>query len=216
LTRDIENRRDHLSQAAYLEELDTLRISALTNGKALSLRFTYNEAWLLACDRDDAFAFLADGELPQKADEFYRKNVTRARNDRDAVIRAERAVKGAARYAETQAVRDGSAYYFDDAHSILGFFKDGEIVCDGYANVFQYLMIRAGVPCVVVSGSTRDRTTAEQGKVDHAWNKVFVKGKWLNVDVCWNDTGWGSTFLLREDADMPKLSHWPVTYTDLQ
>ena len=215
MTRAIRERRDQLSLAAYLEELDTLRVTTLTNGKALSLRFNYNEAWTLACDRDDAFAFLADGELSQKADRFYQQYVARARNDRDAVKRAERAVKGAARYAESQDVRDGSAYYFDDTHSILGFFQDGEIVCEGYAKVFQYLMIRADVPCVVVSGSTR-RTSAEQGKIDHAWNKVFVDGKWLNVDVCWNDTGWGSTFLLRSDSDMPKLSHWPVTHTALR
>lgn len=50
-------------------------------------------------------------------------------------------------------------------------------ICATYAGSFLYLCTRANIPCIVVSGD------------DHAWNTVYVDGKWLYVDVTNNDIG---------------------------
>ena len=182
------------------------------DGGVLMLRFFYNPAWELACDADDAFSYFADEELSRAANAFYQKYLDRARSPRDAVDKAKRAIVHRARYAGTKGVRDGAVYYADEAHSIVGFFKDGTIVCDGYANVFQYLMHRAGVPCVVCYGSTVSREDAEEGIKDHAWNKVQIGGKWLNMDICWADTGWPVAFDLKDNEFYAQFRHWLITH----
>ena len=169
---NLERRHDagELSDEAFRDEMDTLRITWLTGGEAVTLRFIYNAAWELACDVDDAFRFFEDEELSRKADEFYRKYVARARGPKDAVYKAKSAIVDNAHYASSVGYENGYTRYPDDAHSIVGFFKDGAIVCDGYAKVFQYLMHRAGVPCVVCYGSAVSQADAEKGVTDHADN----------------------------------------------
>lgn len=49
-------------------------------------------------------------------------------------------------------------------------------VCQNYAEIFKAMCVQAGIPCQVVSGQP-----------DHAWNRVYVDGQWLYVDVTWDD-----------------------------
>lgn len=49
--------------------------------------------------------------------------------------------------------------------------------CMTYARSFQFLCDRAGIPCLLVHSET------------HQWNKVYVGGKWWDVDVTSNDVG---------------------------
>lgn len=51
-------------------------------------------------------------------------------------------------------------------------------ICEDYAELFQALCIRFGIPCDIVTG--------EAGG-PHAWNKVFVDGQWLYMDCTWDD-----------------------------
>lgn len=48
-------------------------------------------------------------------------------------------------------------------------------LCGSYAECVQYLCDRAGIPCVTIGGE------------NHAWNVVFVNGKWLYIDSTAND-----------------------------
>lgn len=52
-------------------------------------------------------------------------------------------------------------------------------VCQDYAELFQEMCLRAGIPCEFISGYA--------GEGLHAWNRVYVDGKWLHVDCTWND-----------------------------
>lgn len=60
--------------------------------------------------------------------------------------------------------------------------SDGQsdIQCSGYAKAMLYLCNKAGIPCMVITG-TNDQ------KASHAWNKVKVDGKWYNLDCTWDD-----------------------------
>ncbi len=58
-------------------------------------------------------------------------------------------------------------------------------VCQGYAYAFKYLCDRAGIECVVVSG-TLYQSLDEPGP--HAWNAVKIDGSWYGVDVTSNDS----------------------------
>ena len=195
-------------------------IARVQNGfsemKSVTLSVVYNEAWELARDADDAFVYYEDETVSRLANRFYNLYVAGAKSDKDAVYKAKNAIVRNASYANALGFTDGEAKYPDAAHSVLGLFQNGRVVCDGYAKAFQYLMHRAGVPCVVVFGSTESAEAASNGDFNHAWNKVFVNGKWLNMDVCWADTGWPTTFDLKTDAQFAQRSHWPVTHTALK
>ena len=61
--------------------------------------------------------------------------------------------------------------------------------CSSYANAFALLCGAADVPCVTVSSQ------------DHAWNEVYVEGRWLVVDVSSNDNSRsGNLYLLTTRA----------------
>ncbi len=55
-------------------------------------------------------------------------------------------------------------------------------VCDGYAHAFYKIMNDVGVPCRIMTG------TGNGGA--HAWNTVYLAGKWYFIDVTWDSNGY--------------------------
>lgn len=60
-----------------------------------------------------------------------------------------------------------------------GCLVDGDAICQGYAEAYQLVLERAGVPCGVCSGDSINGP--------HAWNYVRINGKYYWVDVTWDD-----------------------------
>ncbi|WP_192825226.1 transglutaminase domain-containing protein [Rufibacter sp. LB8] len=56
-------------------------------------------------------------------------------------------------------------------------------VCQGYAEVFQALCTRAGIPNYLVSGYTKQQGTVDY--VAHAWVAAQLNGQWLFFDPTW-------------------------------
>ena len=52
-------------------------------------------------------------------------------------------------------------------------------VCQDYAELFRTMCIRAGIPCILVTGMGNGGS--------HAWNMVYVDGQWLYVDCTFDD-----------------------------
>lgn len=71
-----------------------------------------------------------------------------------------------------------------NAHNIYGTLIEKNVVCEGYARTFKYLLDSTNIPCIVVSGTGTD----ENGKTEnHAWNYVKLDNQWYAVDVTWDD-----------------------------
>ena len=98
--------------------------------------------------------------------------------------------------------------YANVSHSMEGFIYNNTAVCDGYAKTFEYFMSVLDIPCETVTSST------------HAWNRVVVDGRWLSIDVCWDDpVGRGDTirynyFLISEEQMASVRSHTAIAYYD--
>ncbi len=62
-----------------------------------------------------------------------------------------------------------------------------ETVCQGYASLLYYMLWSVGVPCRIVVSA------------DHAWNIVWLRGQWYNLDVTWdeNPLGPGHDYFLK-------------------
>ncbi|KAK8105711.1 hypothetical protein PG999_009070 [Apiospora kogelbergensis] len=71
----------------------------------------------------------------------------------------------------------------------------GKAVCQGYAEVYQAIALRAGLQCVVVGGHGKGYgyTPLKSGErpprrdpSGHAWNAVMIdNGEWKLLDACW-------------------------------
>lgn len=69
--------------------------------------------------------------------------------------------------------------------NIYGALYDNKVVCEGYARLFKSLMDKMNIPCIFVSGVGKNLENGSSE--DHAWNYVFLKGKWYAVDATWDD-----------------------------
>lgn len=74
-------------------------------------------------------------------------------------------------YQDYQAGKN--VYHLQTAYTAL---VEGKGICQGFARAYKLLCDKAGVPCVVLFGTTRQFGTA------HAWNRVKLDGKWETVD----------------------------------
>ncbi len=204
---------NEISSAEYLYGFKLAIADYLGSDSMLAFdTLRWSEEWRLVCDTDDAFSAFEDDTITQLADDFYSECMAAAASDSDydIVMAAKQLIIKRAGYAAPISYANGTASYSSSAHSVLGFFQDGEIVCDGYSAVFQYVMLRAGIPCIEVTGST----VSDGGAANHAWNKVKIDGAWYNIDVCWADTGHSTQYDLKSDAAYASLSHWADSFVN--
>lgn len=107
---------------------------------------------------------------------------------------------------------------YEDEHTIKNLMTSidkGRGVCGDYTLFFLHLCRRASIPCVYEEDAFHLR---------HAWNSVYVNGKWLFVDTTWDDLDDGKiryTFYLKDKFTFMK-SHYPLMgipdediYTDI-
>ncbi len=78
------------------------------------------------------------------------------------------------------ALIDRCDYVLDapNAHNLYGALAEGQALCEGYALAYQYLLMRAGIPAMYVTGFSRE---------DHAWNAMQLDGQWYYADPTWDD-----------------------------
>lgn len=70
------------------------------------------------------------------------------------------------------------------SYGMQGAILHGKSVCQGYAEAFEYFMDVLGIECELISGTANNGNGTWAG---HAWNKVKIDGKWLYIDVTWDD-----------------------------
>lgn len=191
---------EEIDSDEYTFKYDIARADSFGKHTTITLKNIYTQSWEMICDEDDVFCHFADPSVSSLADSTYQKNLSKldGLSDYDTIMEIKKIVMNKASYAYV----DGPSI-----HLLAEFFTSGRIVCDAYANAFQYFCTKQGIPCVVVYG-----VTSKNGQVDHAWNKVQIDGKWYNMDVCWADTGGGRRYDLKSDDYYTRNSHWPIVF----
>ena len=71
-----------------------------------------------------------------------------------------------------------------NTRNIYGALIEKEVVCEGYAKAFQYLMDGLQIPCILVSGTGTNSNGITES---HLWNYVQIANNWYAVDVTCND-----------------------------
>ncbi|XP_063405161.1 kyphoscoliosis peptidase-like [Mytilus trossulus] len=84
--------------------------------------------------------------------------------------------------------------YFSGTSAVTeasGVLKSKSSVCEGYANLFQALCVAKNIKCKKISGFAKGyghqlgTILSYQTNTDHAWNVVFVSGKWRFIETTW-------------------------------
>lgn len=81
-------------------------------------------------------------------------------------------------------------YYADDV------LKSGKAVCRGYATLMAALCRSIDIPCNVVTGYalgvSEDTEWTDESisttEPNHAWNEIYLDGRWVIVDTTWDST----------------------------
>lgn len=91
-----------------------------------------------------------------------------------------------------------------------GVFLDNKAVCEGISKAFTVMCNIEGIPCVTIEGYQ----TQNPSGPGHAWNKVYVDGKWYIVDVTSDGTIISNTFeVLSYKYFLVKEEDYKVRYT---
>lgn len=77
-----------------------------------------------------------------------------------------------------------TTYSKANTRNIYGALVSGEVVCEGYAKAFKYLLDKLAIPCILVSG---EAVNSEGTRENHMWNYVKINEVWYAVDVTWDD-----------------------------
>lgn len=75
-------------------------------------------------------------------------------------------------------------YTKSNTRDIYGALINGNVVCEGYAKSFKYLLDKLEIPCILVSG---EAINSENKRENHMWNYVKINETWYAVDVTWDD-----------------------------
>ena len=131
---------------------------------------------------------------------------------------------------------DVEAYFSDTETKSSGpsTLKQRRGVCYGYGSLMEEMCALAGIPCRTISGYGRGYSFATGRNVDadqdnHAWNAVYIDGRWHLVDVTW-DAGhvdgrayrkkYCTTYLFMEPENfvythLPKEPRWQLLASPL-
>ena len=77
-----------------------------------------------------------------------------------------------------------TTYHRPNTHNIYGALVEKNVVCEGYAKSFKYILDGLNIPCILVSGNA---TNSNGNTESHMWNYVQLNGKWYGVDATWDD-----------------------------
>ena len=72
----------------------------------------------------------------------------------------------------------------ENNRNIYGALIEKNIVCEGYAKAFKYLMDELNIECILVSGTATNSSGHSEA---HMWNYIKLNDSWYGVDVTWDD-----------------------------
>jgi hypothetical protein len=95
-----------------------------------------------------------------------------------------------------------------NAYTMYGALVDRRCVCEGYAEAFQYLCGKVGIPATSITG------TAYNGKVTekHKWNAAKIGGNWYLVEPTWANVNTTKRFLYLNCSGYIAATHTPKDY----
>lgn len=109
--------------------------------------------------------------LNLKVDEIFEKNIYDNMNDRDKIKIIHDYIINNAKYDSEKI----SGVTRDNSNNAYGVLIDGYGICSGYTDAMALFLNKMNIPNIKVSSDK------------HIWNLVLIDGKWLNLDLTFDD-----------------------------
>lgn len=71
-----------------------------------------------------------------------------------------------------------------NSHNIYGALIEKNVVCEGYAKAFKYILDSLNIENILISGTA---TNSSGESESHMWNYIKIDNNWYGVDVTWDD-----------------------------
>lgn len=116
--------------------------------------------------------------INKKVDEVYNEIINDKMTDLEKIKAVHDYIIRNTKYDEERAqeIKDNIAN--DEIHSsntAFGPLFTGKAICGGYTDTMALFLDKMGIPNIKVSSK------------NHIWNAVYVNGKWLHLDLTWDD-----------------------------
>jgi hypothetical protein len=161
-----------------------IKIFASTHSSPYGGSYTYiNEINAVNSDNRDLKFLLPSDEVQSDDQEIIRIAESLVNADMTDLEK----VKAAHNFVAERIDYDNEGYrtgnYVNNPTDAAYVLQKGVTVCAGYSSLYAAIVRAMGIRAAVVHGKAYVSNKWE----DHAWNEVFVDGKWEIVDVTWDD-----------------------------
>ena len=127
-------------------------------------------------------------EVNEKINEFEKNNIKDSMSVRDKIKAFHDYLINNSLYDKERAdlIEKGQDSGEGNSHKATGPLISGIALCSGYSDAMKIYLDRLGIPNYKISNN------------NHIWNLVYIDGKWLHLDLTWDDpvTSDGSNILL--------------------
>ncbi len=110
-------------------------------------------------------------------------------------------------------VSQTTAYRWSTAEEAI---RSRKGVCVDYCNIADALMRSLGIPTQMLVGYANDSnvTVADNGNLEHSWNRSWIDGKWVYWDPTWSRLYLISTsdYILQTNWFNPPMAIWDQTH----
>ena len=117
-------------------------------------------------------------KINSKVDEVYNEIIKDNMSDLDKIKTVHDYIINNTAYDEERANQIKNNIANDEIHSsntAFGPLFTGKAICGGYTDTMALFLDKMGIPNIKVSSK------------NHIWNAVYVDGKWLHLDLTWDD-----------------------------
>lgn len=111
-------------------------------------------------------------KIDKDIDNIIIENIDNSMSDVEKIKALHDYVINNTRYDQIMAETNESPY---DSERIGGLLYDGYAVCSAYADIMAVMLNKLDIPNFKVSSES------------HVWNAVYLDGRWLNLDLTWDD-----------------------------
>ena len=157
------------------------------------IKTTFSSSGKITFVREERYTEKQIKELNKKVDEIYNKNYDSKKNVKENIKIFHDYIINNTRYDQT----DKDTKEYPNSSNAYGVLFDGVGICSGYTDAMQLFLEKMHVKNYRVQSKT------------HTWNLVYIEGKWLNLDLTWDDP------IMSDGSDTLKDTYFLITTEDL-
>lgn len=152
-------------------------------------------------------------KINTKVDQIIKENVTNDMDDYDKIKAIHDYLINHSKYDVEKNDGKGSVY---NSYKALGPLFEGYATCNGYTDAMALFLNKFGIRNYKIA-----TTPDDENLTGHIWNAVYLNGKWLHLDVTWDDpvAENGQDYLLHKyflitDEELKKADEGKVKVTE--